>query len=63
MTLTEAKLKAMQDWSKPQNVRDIRSFLNFANYDKWFVKNFVGMVGPLTDLTQKNVPWQWEPYQ
>ena len=62
MTPTEAKLKAVRDWSKPQNVRDIRLFLGFANYYKRFVKNFASMAGPLTDLTQKNVPWQWGPY-
>ena len=63
MTPTEAKLKAVRDWAKPQNVRDIWSFLGFANYYRWFVKNFAGVVGPLTDLTRKNVPWQWGPYQ
>ena len=63
MTPTEAKLKAIQDWVKPQNVRDIRSFLGFTNYYRRFVKNFAGVGGPLTDLTRKNVPWQWGPYQ
>ena len=58
MTPTEAKLKAVWDWAKPQNVRDIRSFLSFANYYRRFVKNFVGVASPLTDLTQKNVLWQ-----
>ena len=54
MTPTEAKLKAVQDWAKPQNVRDIRSFLGFAKYYyRRFVKNFVGVAGPLTDLTRK----------
>ena len=60
--LTESKLKAVWDWAKPQNVIDIRSFLGFANYYKQFVKNFAGVAGPLTDLTRKNVPWQWGPY-
>ena len=58
MTLIEAKLKAVRDWSKPQNVRDIRSFLGFANYYRRFVKNFAGVAGPPTDLTRKNVLWQ-----
>ena len=58
MTSTEAKLKAMWDWAKPQNVRDIRSFLGFANCYRRFVKDFAGVAGPLTDFTQKNVPWQ-----
>ena len=46
MTPTEAKLKAVRNWSKPQNVRDIRSFLSFTNYYRRFVQNFVGVVGP-----------------
>ena len=57
MTPTEAKLKAVCDWSKPQNIRDIRSFLGFTNYYRRFVKNFADVAGPLTDLTKKRVPW------
>ena len=63
MTATKAKLKAVRDWSKPQNIRDIRSFLGFANYYMRFVKNFASVVGPLTNLIRKGVPWQWRPYQ
>ena len=44
MMPTEAKLKAVRDWAKPQNVRDIWSFLGFTNYYRRFVKNFVGVV-------------------
>ena len=36
--------------------------MGFANYYIRF-KNFAGVAGPLMDLTQKNVPWQWGPYQ
>ena len=39
MTPTEAELKVVRDWSKPQNIRDIRSFLVFTNYYRRFVKN------------------------
>ena len=63
MTLTEAKLKVVCDWSKPQNIRDTRSFLGFVNYYRRFFKNFVGTAGPLMDLFRKRVPWQWGPYQ
>ena len=51
MTPIEAKLKAVRDWAKPHNVIDIRSFLGFTNYYRRVVKNFIGVVGPLTDLT------------
>ena len=59
ITLIEAKLKVVCDWSKPQNVKDIRSFLGFANYYRWFIKDFAGVVDPLTDSTRKGVSWQW----
>ena len=63
MTLTKDKLKAVRNWSKPQNVRDIQSFLGFSNYCRRFIKNFANVVGLHMDLTQKSVPWQWGPYQ
>ena len=63
MTPTEAKLKVVRDWAKPQNVRDIQSFLGFANCYRRFVKDFAGVVSPLIDLMQKNVLWQWGPHQ
>ena len=46
MTPIEAKLQIVCDWSKPQNIRDVRSFLDFVNYYWRFVKNFAGVVGP-----------------
>ena len=63
MTLTEAKLKVVQDWGAPKNVRDVRSFLGFANYYRRFVKDFAAIADTLTSLTRKEVTWQWGPYQ
>ena len=63
MTPTEAKLKAVKDWTVPKDVRDVRSFLGFANYYRRFVKDFAAIADPLTTLTKKDVPWQWGPYQ
>ena len=63
MTPTEAKLKVVRDWSKPKNIRGVRSFLSSTNYYRGFVKNFAAMAGTLIDLTRKGVTWQWRPYQ
>ena len=63
MTPTEAKLKALQDWGTPKNVRDVRSFLGFTNYYQRFVKDFAAIADPFTSLTRKEVTWQWIPYQ
>ena len=63
MALIEAKKKAIHSWFKPQNIRDVHSFLGFANYYRRFIKNLVGMTCPLMDLTKKGVPPQWGSYQ
>ena len=63
MTPTEAKLKAVRDWSRPQDLHGIQSFLGFANYYRRFLRNFVEVANPLTDLTKKGMPWQWGPSQ
>ena len=53
MTLTEAKLKAVRDWSKPQNIKDFWSFLGFANYYRRFVKNFDRRGGSIEGFDQE----------
>ena len=63
MTPTKAKLKAFRDWSTPQDVKEVRPFLGFANYYGHFIKDFAAIADPLTSLTKKDVEWQWGPYQ
>ena len=46
MTPTEAKLKAVQDWATPQDVKGVRSFLGFVNYYRCFVKDFAAIADP-----------------
>ena len=63
MTLIEQKVKAIRDWERPKDLRDIRSFLGFANYYRRFVRNFAAVANPLTELTKKDIAWQWGPFQ
>ena len=63
MTPTEAKLKAVREWSQPQNIHEVRSFLGFANYYRHFVRDFAAIANPLTELTRKGMQWQWGPMQ
>ena len=53
MTPTEAKLKTICNWPKPQNINDVRSFLGFSNYYTQFIKNFTCTARPLMDLIRK----------
>ena len=47
------KVQTMQDWPKPRKVKDIQSFLGFANFYQWFIDNYSDIVTPLTRLTHK----------
>ncbi|KAJ8469582.1 hypothetical protein ONZ51_g8881 [Trametes cubensis] len=58
LTMAELKVKAILDWPEPRKVRDIQSFLGFANFYRRFIPNYSEIVLPLTRLTRKSVPWQ-----
>jgi len=49
----------IQDWPKPRKVRDIQSFLGFANFYHCFIHEYSKITLPLTALTQKSVPWHF----
>ena len=53
------KVKAIHSWERPQSVRDVRSFLGFANFYRTFIPNFAELAAPLTDLTRKNAEFYW----
>jgi hypothetical protein len=46
-----------KDWPEPRKVKDIQSFLGFANIYMWYIHNYSDIVVPLTHLTRKNIPW------
>ena len=63
MSPTEVKIKAVREWDTPQDVKDVRSFLGFANYYWRYGHQFAEVAHPLIELMKKGVQWQWGPYQ
>ena len=57
--MSDNKVKIIQDWLEPKKVKDITSFLGFANFYYWFIFNYSDIVIPLTHLTQKDIPWKF----
>jgi hypothetical protein len=57
LTMAADKVQVIQDWPKPQKVKDVQSFLGFANFYRRFIYNFSNIVIPLTRLTCKNIPF------
>jgi len=51
LTMSDNKVKIIQDWLEPKKVKDITSFLGFANFYYWFIFNYSDIVIPLTHLT------------
>jgi len=58
-TMSDDKVKIIQDWLEPKKVKDIQSFLGFANFYHWFIFNYSDIVILLTHLTWKNIPWKF----
>ena len=54
------KISAVVDWPTPTSVTDIRSFLGLCSYYRKFIKDFAKIADPLTRLTKKDVPFQWD---
>jgi len=58
--MSDAKVKTIQEWPEPKKVKDIQSFLGFANFYRRFIFNYSDIVIPLTRLTRKNSPWNFD---
>ena len=59
LTMSPDKIQTISDWPEPHKVKDIQSFLGFANFYCWFIFNYSDIVVPLTWLTCKDAPWNF----
>jgi hypothetical protein len=57
------EITAVQDWEAPRNLKDVRTFLGFANFYRHFVRNYSKIIQPLTLLTRKGVAFVWKEEQ
>ena len=60
LTMSDDKVKIIQDWPEPKKVKDIQSFLGFTNFYCWFIFNYLDIVILLICLTQKDIPWKFD---
>ena len=51
------KVGTILDWPEPWKVKNMQSFLSFANFYHRFIYNYSDIVTPLTYLTHKGVLW------
>ncbi|GAA6018098.1 hypothetical protein JCM10207_006080 [Rhodosporidiobolus poonsookiae] len=48
-----SKIEAVRSWPVPSTLREVQSFLGFANFYRRFIQNYSRIAHPLTRLTQK----------
>jgi hypothetical protein len=53
------KVSTVVDWAPPTCVRELQSFLGFANYYRRFIKDYSKITAPLTELTRKDKAFEW----
>ncbi|QRW23803.1 Retrotransposable element Tf2 protein [Rhizoctonia solani] len=59
-SLDKLKIQAVQEWPTPTRIKEVQSFLGFANFLRCFVANFSHMARPLHNLVKKDTPWKWD---
>jgi hypothetical protein len=57
------KITVVRDWPTPMILKEVRTFIGFANFYRRFIQDFATLARPLHNLTKKDVPWQWHPEQ
>ena len=53
------KVETIINWPCPENVKDVQSFLGFANFYRRFILGYSKIAAPLTALTKKDIKFQW----
>ncbi|GFT30173.1 retrovirus-related Pol polyprotein from transposon 412 [Trichonephila clavipes] len=52
-------VSAVKNWKRPENLRELRSFLGLCTYYRKFVKGFSNIARPLHKLTESKQKFQW----
>src|SRR6201985_3987839 len=53
------KIQTVLEWRTPESVKDVQSFLRFANFYRRFIVGYSKLTRPLTDLTKKSEKFRW----
>jgi len=59
LTMSNAKVKTIQEWLEPKKIKDIQSFLGFTNFYRYFIFNYLDIDILLTHLTRKDTLWNF----
>jgi len=47
--MSKRKVESVMNWRAPQLVKEVQIFINFANFYRWFIKDFSKICTPITE--------------
>jgi hypothetical protein len=61
LRMDNKKIAAIRDWPTPRKIKEVQSFLGFANFYRRFIFNYSDLAVLLNALTRKENIWFWSP--
>ncbi|KAE8964886.1 hypothetical protein PR002_g28849 [Phytophthora rubi] len=55
------KISSICSWPTPKNQTELRQWLGLANYLHKYMKDYAGLIQPMSSLLKKDVAWNWRP--
>ena len=60
IVMDHSKVEVVQEWQRPTNVFEVRSFLGLDGYYRKFVEDSSRIAAPMTWSTRKGVKFEWK---
>ncbi|MBW0520823.1 hypothetical protein O181_060538 [Austropuccinia psidii MF-1] len=57
LKMDSSKVQKILNWPQPKNIKELQSFLGFANFCRCFIKNYSKKISSLTFLLKKDSPF------
>jgi hypothetical protein len=61
ISVDSSKIQDVLSWNVPTSVGNIRSFFGLARYYRRFIKGFLKISKPMTELLEKDKKFKWMP--
>ncbi len=59
LRMNSIKVKAIVNWATSTNLKEVQDFVDFVNFYRRFIKNFLKLVKSFTQLIRKDTPFVW----
>jgi hypothetical protein len=57
--MDDTKVEKVHNWRPPMNVTEVRKFLSFTGYYRYFIRDYLKIARPLLQLTHLTSTWHW----